>query len=157
MPPGVKHSGNGAAAQRVSRSLFGMPYAHMQKEDGKTVATQEPDDEAIREDLAKNAAEVVEDLDRMAESDVFPERLRDSAGRNADAFVATVAQGIDNARRFDQMESLLTDAQVLLDGEDIPALASMLIGRLTPGQLADLAQRLLIAGPDQRARKPRSP
>jgi hypothetical protein len=124
-----------------------MPYVHMQQEDGKTMATQEPDDEADREELAKNAAEVVEDLDRMAESDVFPERLRDSAGRNADAFVATVAQGIDNARRFDQMESLLTDAQTLLDGEDIPALAGMLIGRLTPGQLADLAQRLLIAGP----------
>jgi hypothetical protein len=122
-----------------------MPYVHMQQEDGKTMATQEPDDEADREELAKNAAEVVEDLDRMAESDVFPERLRDSAGRNADAFVATVAQGIDNARRFDQMESLLTET--LLDGEDIPALAGMLIGRLTPGQLADLAQRLLIAGP----------
>jgi hypothetical protein len=124
-----------------------MPYVHMQQKDGKTMATQEPDDEADREELAKNAAEVVEDLDRMAESDVFPERLRDSAGRNADAFVATVAQGIDNARRFDQMESLLTDTQTLLDGEDIPALAGMLIGRLTPGQLADLAQRLLIAGP----------
>jgi hypothetical protein len=135
-----------------------MPYVHMQQEDGKTMATQEPDDEAGREELAKNAAEVVEDLDRMAESDVFPERLRDSAGRNADAFVATVAQGIDNARRFDQMQSLLTDAQTLLDGADIPALAGMLIGRLTPGQLADLAQRLLIAGPlTSGPERPRSP
>ena len=124
-----------------------MPYVHLQEEDGSTMATQEPDAGADHEELAKNAAEVVEDLDRMAESNAFPERLRNSAGRNADAFVATVAQGIDNARRFDQMESLLTDARALLDGEDIPALASMLIGRLTPAQLDDLAQRLLVARP----------
>jgi hypothetical protein len=45
------------------------------------------------------------------------------------------------------MESLLTDARALLGGEDIPALAGMLIGRLTPAQLADLAQRLLVARP----------
>lgn len=124
-----------------------MPYVHLQEEDGNTMATQEPDAGAGHEELAKNAAEVVEDLDRMAESNAFPQRLRNSAGRNADAFVATVAQGIDNARRVDQMESLLTDARALLDGEDIPTLAGMLIGRLTPAQLDDLAQRLLVARP----------
>ena len=86
---------------------------------------QEPDAGADHEELAKNAAEVVEDLDRMAESNAFPERLRNSAGRNADAFVATVAQGIDNARRFDQMKAAAnqpsTAHRVLTDLRDLPA------------------------------------
>ena len=63
-------------AWRASRSLrggdSGMPYVHLREEDGNTMATQEPDAGADHEELAKNAAEVVEDLDRMAESNAFP-------------------------------------------------------------------------------------